>query len=442
MKKRYVFLIIVLSFLVKLIWMLKVPLTPLYDFETFYRVAVNLFNGEGFTLDGYPWAFQSYGYPMLLSLFFKLVGNCELITAKAFNLILSTLTLPIVYSIMKKYINRKGVLALCFSIFAFLPNCIIYINVIGSEVVSMFLFALIIWMNVYHDRFKHTFGMFALQGLLIGLLSLVKPFFMAFPIALLFIWLVKRFDKKQLLKMASGVFVGFLLVMTCSTIKNYRTFEKFMPISYNGGYVLYINNNSVNEKGGWMDAAKVPASDELKEELLEVGYVYDVPHEIEKAEMLRNADVSPILSKYATKWILQNPVEFISLGLVRIMNVFFSGANDVSLWGFDTETLVNMSVQMKRIYKVFMGFANAIIFFISCSYIVLLFANIKKLFSKKTEFDDLLLYWGIAFFFAVFFVFEGQARYNFPVLFLLIICAGKILERLVEQNVSGKKRNP
>ena len=299
----------------------------------------------------------------------------------------------------------------------------------------MFLFALIIWMNVYHDQFKHKFVIFAVQGLLIGLLSLVKPFFMAFPIALLFIWLVKRIDKKQLLKMTGGVFIGFLLVLTCSTIKNYKAFGQFMPISYNGGYVLYINNNSVNEKGGWMDAAMVPASDELKDELLEVGYVYDVPHETEKAEMLRNADVSPILSRYATKWILQNPIEFVSLGLVRIMNVFFSGANDVSLWGFDTETLVSMSVQVKRVYKVFMGFANAIIFFISCSYIILLFTNIKKIFSKKTELNDLLLYWGVAFFFAVFFVFEGQARYNFPVLFLLIICAGKVIEKLTEKVV-------
>lgn len=431
MKKRTVLAIIILSFLVKLVWMLKVPLSPVYDFETFYRVAINLFSGEGFTLNGEPWAFQSYGYPMLLSLFFKLCGNCELITAKVFNLILSTLTLPIVYSIMKKYINRKGVLALCFSVFAFLPNCIIYVNVVGSEVVSMFLFALIIWLNIYHEKFHHTFLWFGLQGVLIGILSLVKPFFMAFPVALIFIWLVKRFEMKQLLKMAGGVLLGFLLVLGCSTVKNYKAFGKFMPISYNGGYVLYINNNSVNEKGGWMDAAKVPASDELKNELLKVGYVYDVPHEIEKAEMLRNADVSSILSKYATQWILHNPIEFISLGLVRIMNVFFSGANDVSLWGF--ENLGTLSVQMKRVYKIFMGFANAIVFFMSCSYIIVLFANIKKIFSKKTSLDDLILFWGTAFFFAVFFVFEGQARYNFPVLFLLMICAGRVIESLVEK---------
>ena len=91
MKKRGligVLVIIILSTIMKVWWINNIPLSPLYDFETFYKVAVNLFEGKGFTLNGYPWAFQSYGYPMLLSWFFMLVGNCELMTAKVFNLIL------------------------------------------------------------------------------------------------------------------------------------------------------------------------------------------------------------------------------------------------------------------------------------------------------------------------------------------------------------------
>ena len=69
------FSVIVLSMILKIWWINSIPLSPLYDFETFYRVAVNLFEGKGFTLDGYPWAFQSYGYPLFLSLFFKLVNR-------------------------------------------------------------------------------------------------------------------------------------------------------------------------------------------------------------------------------------------------------------------------------------------------------------------------------------------------------------------------------
>ena len=49
----------ILSAMLKAWWINNIPLTPLYDFETFYKVAVNLFEGKGFTLNGYPWAFQS-----------------------------------------------------------------------------------------------------------------------------------------------------------------------------------------------------------------------------------------------------------------------------------------------------------------------------------------------------------------------------------------------
>ena len=77
MKKRGVIggviAIIILSAILKVWWINNIPLTPLYDFETFYKVAVNLYNGEGFTLNGYPWAFQSYGYPLILSIFFRIV---------------------------------------------------------------------------------------------------------------------------------------------------------------------------------------------------------------------------------------------------------------------------------------------------------------------------------------------------------------------------------
>ena len=111
-------------------------------FETFYKVAVNLYNGEGFTLDGYPWAFQSYGYPLILSIFFRIVNNSSVFTAKLFNVICSTLTLPFIFLIFNKVLNKKSVVWLCFIVFAFLPNNVTYNNVLGSEILSVLLFSL------------------------------------------------------------------------------------------------------------------------------------------------------------------------------------------------------------------------------------------------------------------------------------------------------------
>ncbi len=430
MKKRGVIggviAIIILSAILKVWWINNIPLTPLYDFETFYKVAVNLYNGEGFTLNGYPWAFQSYGYPLILSIFFRIVGSSSIFTAKVFNVICSTLTLPFIFLIMDKVFNKKSVVWLCFVVFAFMPNNLIYNNVLGSEILSVLLFSIIICMNLYMIE-KYKIWNFIIQGFLIGILSLVKPFFMAYPIVLIFIYFIKNKELKNTAIIGVSLIVGFMCVMIPSTIKNYKAFGKAFPISYNGGYTLYINNNSMNVRGTWMNAFKVPASEEFKQKLRDVGFEYDVDHITEKTQNLRNAYSGDIFKEEAIKWIIQHPAEFISLGCLRIVNVFFDGASDVQLWGF--ENLGQMTIMQNRLFKVFMGVSNSIIYVISTSFIFVLLLNIKRIFTKKAELSLLIVTWSTLFFYAVYFVIEGQARYNFPTLFMLLICFGWLFEK-------------
>jgi len=430
MKKRGVIggviAIIILSAILKVWWINNIPLTPLYDFETFYKVAVNLYNGEGFTLNGYPWAFQSYGYPLMLSIFFRIVGSSSIFTAKVFNVICSTLTLPFIFLIMDKVFNKKSVVWLCFVVFAFMPNNLIYNNVLGSEILSVLLFSIIICMNLYMIE-KYKIWNFIIQGFLIGILSLVKPFFMAYPIVLIFIYFIKNKELKNTVIIGVSLIVGFMCVMIPSTIKNYKAFGKAFPISYNGGYTLYINNNSMNVRGTWMNAFKVPASEEFKQKLRDVGFEYDVDHITEKTQNLRNAYSGDIFKEEAIKWIIQHPAEFISLGCLRIVNVFFDGASDVQLWGF--ENLGQMTIMQNRLFKVFMGVSNSIIYVISTSFIFVLLLNIKRIFTKKAELSLLIVTWSTLFFYAVYFVIEGQARYNFPTLFMLLICFGWLFEK-------------
>ncbi len=439
MKKRGVIggviAIIILSAILKVWWINNIPLTPLYDFETFYKVAVNLYNGEGFTLNGYPWAFQSYGYPLMLSIFFRLVNSCSIFTAKVFNVICSTLTLPFIFLIFNKVFNKKSVVWLCFCFFAFLPNNLIYNNVLGSEVLSVLLFSIIICMNLYMSE-KYKVWNFIIQGFLIGILSLVKPFFMAYPVVLIFVYFIKTKEWKRTAITGVCLITGFICVMIPSTVKNYKAFGKAFMISYNGGYTLYINNNSENVRGTWMNAFKVPATEEFKQELRDVGFEYDVDHITEKTQNLRNAYSGDIFKKEAIKWIIHHPSEFIALGCLRIVNVFFDGASDVQLWGF--ENLGQMTIMQNRLFKVFMGVADSIIYVISASFIFVLFLNIKRIFSKKAEFSLLLVVWSTLFFYAVYFVIEGQARYNFPTLFMLFICFGWLFEKAEFKDTSAK----
>lgn len=435
MKKKdwaYLSIIMLVTTLIKVWFIINIPLEPVYDFETLYKVAVNLFNGNGFTLNGYQWGFQSYGYPLILSIFFRLVNNSSIFTAKIFNVIISTLTLPVLFLTFKKIFKSKRISYILFAVIAFLPNMITYNNVLGTEILSVFLLSIVICLFVHMNAKNKKVNLF-LQGLTSGILSLVKPFFMAYPVVILWVLFISKKNIKDLCKKAVFLLAGFLLVLVPSIIKNYKQFGEFIPISYNGGFTLYINNNSQNSTGSWMNASKVEHSEEFEEKLRDVGYELMVDAKTEKEQCLRNPKASGVFKDEAIKWILNNPIEFLELGLLRIKNVFFSGANDIQLWSFEASTINKFSVEEHRMFKVFIGIADSLICTLSVAFIVLLIANIKNIFLEKTNINKLITMWTLIFFGAVYFVVEGQARYNFPTLFLLVICIGFIAERLEEK---------
>ena len=77
----------------RLCWVWYVPTEQLYDFSAYYEIAVNVFNGKGYTFQGYPIAFQGMSYSYLLGKVFALVGDSSELTAKYFNIFWSMVTL-------------------------------------------------------------------------------------------------------------------------------------------------------------------------------------------------------------------------------------------------------------------------------------------------------------------------------------------------------------
>src|SRR3712207_8168863 len=84
---------------------------------------------------------------------------------------------------------------------------------------------------------------------------------------------------------------------------------QFTFVSNNGGIVLYINNNSQNKWGRWMDASKVENSLVNTKE-------YKNSNPTKRNHMLADA---------AKKWIKAHPIGFIILGFKRLINTYFIG---------------------------------------------------------------------------------------------------------------------
>lgn len=406
-----------------------IPTVQMSDFNTYHEIASNIYNHKGHSLWGQPVAWQGMGYPTALGIFFLLVGNDLVHTAKLFNCIVSILSLPLVFLIFRKLSSHQVVVYGAYTLVALLPNFIAYNNVVGTEVFFTFLFALIIFLQLYSFN---NWIRYPLLGISIGLAALTKPFFLAYPLVVgLYIWL-KNKDGRETLVLVLTVAVLMTAVVSPWTVRNFNKFGSFIPVSYNSGYVLYINNNDANVTGGWMDLRDVPASPQLKKQI--------------DAELVKNQGneklaphLDKILKSAAQQWIKDNPGDFARLSLLRIKQTFFSGAWDIEAWTMNemAATEGEDPVRFQRKLNTFYAAADILAYLLCTAGVLYMLLNIKPLFLglfTRRRLSDAILIPSLntGFFLAVYLVFEGQARYNYPLLFLFAICLFIIGQKTAE----------
>jgi hypothetical protein len=138
----------------------------------------------------------------------------------------------------------------------------------------------------------------------------------------------------------------------------------FIPVSYNDGYVLFINNNDDNVHGGWMPVGQVKVSPEFKEKLASIGFVHGSPLEDELKQTYNNPKLNYLLKQEAKNWIMKHPKHFIELGLIRIKNVFFSGAQDIYDWCIGNKNS-DKSSEYQRNINLFLGVSSILVYIVS-----------------------------------------------------------------------------
>jgi len=359
------------------------------------------------------------------------MGNARVETAQLFNCILSSLSLPLIFFVFRKLSTHPGVVLGTYTLIAFLPNYVAYNNVVGTEILITFLFLIIICLQLasFNKPLRYP-----LLGIFIGLAALTKPFFLAYPILLVLYHWLKTKDLGQTGWLLLTTMLLMLAVISPWTLHNYRNFGSLIPVSYNSGYVLFINNNDKNVSGSWMALDKVPASPELRAQM---------QRELNKNQ--NNVKLTPgldeILKPAAKEWIKQNPGKFMELGVLRLKQTFFSGAQDISAWAMNDVQRTKAqktSTRFIRNLNFFNAIADILVYILCSAGILYLFLNLitllRGLFSRKLLLSDQILMPSLntAFFLAVYFVFEGQPRYNYPLLFIFAISLGIIMQKSSE----------
>lgn len=424
-KKALIPLVILcMGFIARVWWIRTIPTEQLYDFDAYYRIAQNIFEGKGFTYEGAPIAFQGMFYSWSLGMLFKLFGTASVGLAKWFNVIYGTLTIGLVYKIVLQITKDKensDILALgAMAITAFLPHHIAYCSATGTEILMALLLALLIYIQVSPLNHKWKYPV---MGLLTGICALTKPFYLAYPIIIGFSeWMMHK-DLKRSASRGLLVWVVMALVIAPWTYRNYMAFGRYIPVSYNSGFNLYINNNPNNVHGGWMSFEDLYKTDEIQA-------IIDKHLENGNKSIKLASDIEVDLKPHAVQWIKENPSEFAKLGLIRVHSTYFNGAWDVDAWTMNklsekpTEATIK---EVERNRNAFRALNDILLGILSGFSLVFILVGIPPVFmsivSAKRKLDQSLVipFMNLAFPSIVFFVYEGQPRYNQSLLFLMII---------------------
>lgn len=390
----YYKVVLIIGLLVSTLWVVFVDAKPFSDFQYYYNLAVDIANGL-------PWGdtYTSVGYPIILGGIFKLFGS-SLIIAKVFNLIITFASNFCFLLILRKLDINELDRRIIFTMFVFMPNNIMYNSILGTEL--LFTLIILIITNIYFGQIKFKY---ILIGILAGLNTMIKPFFIAIFFAIFIVEILKEKRVTLAFKNSLIVLIVSIIVISPWIYRNTKLVGQFTYVSNNGGIVLYINNNSQNNIGRWMAASDVENS------------IVKTP-EYEKANM---TEKNKMLGDAAKKWIKSHPKEFLTLGFKRLYNTYFV-SDDImySTYGSNlsdnTKTIIfSVANNIRNII-----FTPAVLYILIYSIVIL-----RAIVLRKTQLLDKFTLYIIVIFFmftSVYFITEGQGRYAFPEIFIMIYC--------------------
>ncbi|SMC23200.1 Dolichyl-phosphate-mannose-protein mannosyltransferase [Clostridium acidisoli DSM 12555] len=398
-KQNYYKIVTAVAILLSILWIIFVNSKPYSDFSYYNNVAKQVANGG-------QWGdtYTSVGYSIVLGFVYKIFGS-GIMVAKVFNLVLTFLSYVILYRLLKKMHISEGRKKFIYTVFVFFPNNIFYNSLLGTEILFTTILLIITLIYFSDVRYKYI-----IIGILTGINAMIKPFFMVFFFAIILLEVINK--RKFLVPLRNGIIVLLLSLITIAPwcYRNTKLVGETTFISNNGGIVLYINNNSQNKLGRWMAASNVENSIVNKKEYIKANAT-------EKNKML---------SKAAKKWIIGHPLQFVELGFKRLVNTYLV-PDDLNFTFYEA----GLSDGIKNILMIIYSLIKYIVFIPAI--IIIILSTVKVIIDiiNKREIENFKLYGLICFYMVscTYFITEGQGRYSFPIIFIMIYFFSRIFFR-------------
>lgn len=382
------------------------------DSKNYCELANNLLTRGTFIIDEIndPGIFRTPGYPALVAFFYSMFGMANNISVVVFQVVLSSVSCVVLYTVLGKLFPRWIALTGAFLYVCDVPS-IYYANKILTETLFTLIFICFTLMfSLFFEKKRIIY--LILSAVLLGITVLVRPvtYYLIFLLIFLFVYYFRTNLKKGIRQFAVFALIYLCVVMPW-VLRNYI-------VSGYYGISAVKELNLCNFKGAWIEMRLNKDNDIYKfQELL----ARKTDRELRKRGMQDTAVNRARMRGLIGKEILtSSPGLLMSYQIIHTLDVLFSTGMDLVgevLTGMNTEQLKEKGWFMfaDSQYSAYLG-----VFYLFVT--VGLFASLKK--DRIYKFLPWLVI--IVYMLAIHGEFDGRSRFRVPLMPLLILffCMG------------------
>lgn len=217
------------------------------DGMDYHNHALSLLHGQGYPAHGSLPFVRPPLYPVLLSYLYFLFPHDSYLTARIFNAVLDTAALFVAYKLVLLIWNNLAAANLSSVIYAINPLYIFFTVRVRVEALFILLSVTGIYLLIkeYKAGFPRMVNIF-FTGLIFGLLCLCRSNGTVL-LVLVPLWLLLCNFKniKRAVAVICLFVLGFVVVISPWTIRNYYRYGEFIPITDGLGYNIWVSNTDI-----------------------------------------------------------------------------------------------------------------------------------------------------------------------------------------------------
>ena len=345
-----------------------------------------------------PTVFMMPGVAYTLAFFMSIFGEFGGITAfRITQGAVQVLSLLLLFFIARKVFNSKIAIVAVILDLIYIPEIWVP-NLVLTETFFKFFVLCLVYFSIYAiDKDKTEF--YILGGMALGFATLFRPTISTYPVIILIIWLIKKLSFKKAVKYTLTVTVVFCIILSPWWIRNYKTFNRFIPFTLATGNPMvqgtFINYDQTTKATDGLDYThyntKDPRLSEIQRNTMEIS-----------------------LSKYRLETLFpKEPLKFIywytiGKGKVQVRTPFY--------W----KNIFNVKYEVVGIYHtilLILSLAGAILYFLR----------------RNKDVLGILLIATAVYFILIYLPFFTMSRYFYPVMPILIMFSAYICVSIFEK---------